>query len=532
MKRFILSISAGICLFFAGQAFGNVPKQMNYQGILSGSTGNPLADSTVDVEFRIYNAPSGGSSVWSETVTVTTDDEGRFNVTLGLTNPIEDTVFRETERYLSINVESSGEMPRLKLTSVGYANRISTVEGAKGGTVSGGVDVIRSAGLEDRIVLGVDDPNVALELRSGTFGGDPYIDLANDAAEDYDARIQLNGEKGLEITVDSSVLIPQGKVGIGNSTPNAKLDVFNLVSSTSTELGVSGTVTNTSSGSAFGGFFTAGSAGSGSKTGVRGNASATSASPSYGVYGEADNSSTGEAFGAYFNVPTSGGIGAVYGIRANAFGTTGASASVYGGFFFTDGSGGGTNYGVYATAPTSAGYAGYFAGNARVSDTLFASNVSSLSPLRLQTAGTTRMYIDDVSGMVGIGTTAPTSHLHVEGNIHVSGKIGKEYSIGTSNMAVPIAYANINSSGTVDAGTPNVSCVWDGTNQRFDVTIAGETYTGTGYITIVTPLVTAAPDALFATTGSGSGNLRVRIMSSSTGTTGLQRAFQFITYKP
>ncbi|MFC1769405.1 beta strand repeat-containing protein, partial [Nanoarchaeota archaeon] len=45
------------------------------------------------------------------------------------------------------------------------------------------------------------------------------------------------------------------------------------------------------------------------------------------------------------------------------------------------------------------------AGDANVSGTLYANNVSSNSPLRLQTAGTTRIYINDSTGQVGIGTT-------------------------------------------------------------------------------------------------------------------------------
>ncbi|MGH8015221.1 MAG: hypothetical protein ACREBV_03425, partial [Candidatus Zixiibacteriota bacterium] len=150
MKRFILSISLGICLLSVGQVLGGIPKQMGYQGILASPSGTPLEDSTVSVEFRIYNTASGGSSVWSETQSVTTDNQGRFNVTLGLLNPIEDTVFRETERFLSINVESDGELPRIKLVSMGYANRISTIDGARGGNVSGNT-VIVGSGVNDVI---------------------------------------------------------------------------------------------------------------------------------------------------------------------------------------------------------------------------------------------------------------------------------------------------------------------------------------------------------------------------------------------
>jgi hypothetical protein len=52
-------------------------------------------------------------------------------------------------------------------------------------------------------------------------------------------------------------------------------------------------------------------------------------------------------------------------------------------------------------------------GNAKVDNTLFITNVSSNSPLRLQTAGKTRMFISDVNGHVGIGTEIPAAKLDV-----------------------------------------------------------------------------------------------------------------------
>jgi hypothetical protein len=122
--------------------------------------------------------------------------------------------------------------------------------------------------------------------------------------------------------------------------------------------------------------------------------------------------------------------------------------------------------------------------------------------------------------------------LSLEGNLRVTGNLTKAYSAGTSNLAVPVAYATVTDLGAVAAGTPNVSVAWELANQRYVITLAGESYTSTGYVTTVTPITTAAPEALFATTGSGSGQLRIRIMSASTGTTGLQRPFQFVTYKP
>jgi hypothetical protein len=56
------------------------------------------------------------------------------------------------------------------------------------------------------------------------------------------------------------------------------------------------------------------------------------------------------------------------------------------------------------------------AGSAKVSDTLFANAVSSNNaPLAIQAAGTTRMFVTNTTGNVGIGTVAPTEALEVSG---------------------------------------------------------------------------------------------------------------------
>jgi len=55
------------------------------------------------------------------------------------------------------------------------------------------------------------------------------------------------------------------------------------------------------------------------------------------------------------------------------------------------------------------------AGSGRFGGTLFADAFSSNSPLLLQTNSTTRAFISDTTGNVGIGTQAPTHLLHVAG---------------------------------------------------------------------------------------------------------------------
>ncbi len=121
-----------------------------------------------------------------------------------------------------------------------------------------------------------------------------------------------------------------------------------------------------------------------------------------------------------------------------------------------------------------------------------------------------------------------------EGDLRVTGEITKNYGNGSPSFhrTGPIAYATINLDGTVAVGTPNVSSAWNLPNQRYEITITGETYSTVTHVTTVTPIANGLSEALFATTGSGGGQLRIRIMSSSTGTVGQQKPFHFVVYKP
>jgi len=232
MKRFTMLFGLGLWVTVSmawvlvpSVAEGIIPERINIQGILKDAGGNPVADGSYSVIFTIYDADVDGNVYWAETTSVTTTD-GLFNHRMGAANAIPDTAIR-LNTYLGIKVGADPEMtPRPRLVSVSHAYKVSTVQGAQGGTISSSVAVagdvlVGAAGPDDLLYLNGTDPNIALELRSGTFGGNPFIDFSNDAASDYDSRIQLLGDAGLKIEVPSTLAIPTGKVGIGTTTPGS-----------------------------------------------------------------------------------------------------------------------------------------------------------------------------------------------------------------------------------------------------------------------------------------------------------------------
>jgi hypothetical protein len=122
--RNTLWLSAVVILLGAlSSAHADVPTTINVQGILLDSGGDPVTVMS-NVTFTIYDAATEGTSKWSNTRSITPDDQGRFNVTLGELSPIPETVFDDPDRWLGIQVELDPEMdPRMKLTSLGYAYR-------------------------------------------------------------------------------------------------------------------------------------------------------------------------------------------------------------------------------------------------------------------------------------------------------------------------------------------------------------------------------------------------------------------------
>ena len=136
MNRFTIVSGLIILVFLASVGLAEIPKMINYQGMLTDDSGNPL-NGTPDITFRIYNDPTGGTQKWTETHPGVSVTNGLFNVILGSVNPI-DTLSFSQDYWLEIQVDNDTMPERLRFTSVGYAYRALVADSALSATPGSG----------------------------------------------------------------------------------------------------------------------------------------------------------------------------------------------------------------------------------------------------------------------------------------------------------------------------------------------------------------------------------------------------------
>jgi hypothetical protein len=185
-KVIILSL---ILAIISGIAFSQVPQLINYQGVLIDSgTNQPVPDDTYSIAFSIYDVASGGTAVWTETQSVTTQD-GLYSVLLGSITTLKPVIFSGTEKYIGIKVGSDPEMtPRKRIVSVAYAYVAESVSGiANTFPTDGNVGIgtktpgekLQVAGTIHSSTGGFKFPDASVQTTAATGGGNT-LDQAYD----------------------------------------------------------------------------------------------------------------------------------------------------------------------------------------------------------------------------------------------------------------------------------------------------------------------------------------------------------------
>jgi hypothetical protein len=212
----LLIVSVAVCLIAAAGAHADVPQLINYQGILLDASGNPVT-STGSILFAIWDSPSGGDSLWSESQSITPDTIGRFNVLLGTSSPIPDSAF-DSDAYLSLKIGFDPEMsPRQQLVSVPFSYRAGRSDTADVSLEAAPSSVNSAAIIDGTIELGDIGQNSAGTDQIIKWNGSAWTIADDEAGGGASGWTDAGTTVHLNASTDS--------VGIGTSAPDAKLSV-------------------------------------------------------------------------------------------------------------------------------------------------------------------------------------------------------------------------------------------------------------------------------------------------------------------
>jgi len=147
---------------------------INYQGRLTDSDGNPVADGTYELTFSLYDDSTDGFVHWSEVHPSVQTKDGLFWVILGsVDHNLDASIFETEPLYLEIQVDVEVISPRTRLTSAPSAIRAKNMSG---GDIETGPSllVVKSASGDTGIIIGAaTDKNSIMRVVLNNLEGDP-----------------------------------------------------------------------------------------------------------------------------------------------------------------------------------------------------------------------------------------------------------------------------------------------------------------------------------------------------------------------
>jgi len=234
MKTLRVFLAALLVLTFPFISHAQIPRTLSYQGVLTDNAGKPRPDGNYTFKFCLFGSNSGGSPIWCEEKTLQVKN-GLFSTLLGDKTPFGAAVKFDKQYWLGIQVGNEPELsPRIALTSVGYSFSSLRADTASVSVASladttwrhSGFDIYRPNG---NVGIGTISPTEKLDIQDGR------LRVAN--TQIYDNEINRYGDDALLIQYRNAATggFPAGNtiinrnggnVGIGTTNPSSKLEIL------------------------------------------------------------------------------------------------------------------------------------------------------------------------------------------------------------------------------------------------------------------------------------------------------------------
>lgn len=136
MKK-VISLFILLIIFSMQSGWTESPKTINHQGRMSLKTGEPIADGTYSITFKLFNVPTDGTALWTGVYDVQTKN-GYYNVVLGSGTYSLAALGFEEQYYLEIRPQNETYplTPRSPLSSSAYSFHAQHAVEAQSATVA------------------------------------------------------------------------------------------------------------------------------------------------------------------------------------------------------------------------------------------------------------------------------------------------------------------------------------------------------------------------------------------------------------